>query len=73
MNVAPGNAVPQVRFYLPTLRYGPDDLGIACGVGDWIKSRGHGQYADDYLRTLEGMAQHRGLGKGKGMHTYVSY
>ncbi|RYP41863.1 hypothetical protein DL767_000692 [Monosporascus sp. MG133] len=72
-DVAPHNSVPGVMFYNPTRRYGPDDLTIARGLIDWMKTRGRGAYGDRYLRMMESMSEHRGLENGKGMHTYISY
>jgi DMATS type aromatic prenyltransferase len=74
-DIAPGNAdaIPEIKFYNPTRRYGPDDLSIARGLVSWLKARGRDTYCDGYLRMLESLAEHRGLENGKGMHTYLSY
>jgi len=64
---------PDVKFYLPTRRYGPDDSAIANYLVDWMKKRGRGQYADRYLSMVKTLAEHRGLENGKGIHSHISY
>jgi DMATS type aromatic prenyltransferase len=73
-DVAPGRGGrPDVKFYLPTRRYGPDDLTISQRMVEWMKARGRGDYGDAYLRMMEAVAEHRGLENGKGLHSYISY
>ncbi|KAI5868213.1 aromatic prenyltransferase [Durotheca rogersii] len=72
-DIAPQNGVPDVKFYLPTRRYGPDDLAIAHRTIEWMKARGRGAYADQYLQMMEAVAEHRGLENGKGLHSFISY
>lgn len=72
-DVAPRNNKPDVKFYLPTRKYGSDDLSIAQSLVDWMGKRGRGAYAAEYIRMLDSLAEHRGLNMGKGMHTYISY
>lgn len=64
---------PDVKFYLPTRRYGPDDLTISRRMVDWMKARGRGEYGDRYLAMMDAVAEHRGLENGKGLHSYISY
>lgn len=72
-DVAPQNSKPDVKLYLPTRRYGPDDLAISHRLVDWMKARGRGAYSDRYLTMMESVAEHRGLENGKGIHSYISY
>jgi DMATS type aromatic prenyltransferase len=72
-DVAPHNSIPDVKFYLPTRRYGPDDRQIALRLMEWMKARGRGKYCEQYLHMMETLAEHRGLENGKGLHTYISY
>ncbi|KAI0469319.1 dimethylallyl tryptophan synthase GliD1 [Xylaria cf. heliscus] len=71
-DIAPGAAVPDIKFYTPVRRYGLDDESLAKGTVAWMKSHGRGAYCDRYLSMLQSLAQHRRLGEGKGMQTYVS-
>ena len=64
---------PDVKFYLPTRRYRPDDLAIANRLVDWMKKRGRSQYADHYLNMVKALAEHRGPENGKGIHSHISY
>ena len=64
---------PEIKFYLPTRRYGPDDRAITYNLVDWLKKKGRAEYGDNYIRMMESVAEHRGLDKGKGLHSFISY
>lgn len=71
-DIPPGRSqTPDIRFYLPVRQYGPDDGSIANSVATWMKSRGRGAYAANFLRMMESFAEHRKLDEGKGLQTYV--
>lgn len=72
-DIAPHNSEVDIKFYLPTRRYGPDDRQIATRLTKWMESRGRGAWCDRYLHMLERLAEHRGLENGKGLHSYISY
>lgn len=63
---------PDVKFYLPTQRFGADDITIAHRLIDWMKTRGRGDYGDRYLGVVHALAEHRDLGTGKGLHSYIN-
>lgn len=71
-DIAPGRK-PDVKFYLPTQRFGADDLTIARRLIDWMKARGRGDYGGRYMGVVHALAEHRNLGTGKGLHSYISY
>lgn len=71
-DIAPGSPLPDIKFYLPTRRYGKDDLSIAQGLTKWMGDRGRGQYKEGYMRVLESLASHRTLEERVGLQTYVS-
>ena len=71
-DIAPGSPLPDIKFYLPTRRYGKDDLSIAEGLMKWMDDRGRGQYKEGYMRVLESLASHRTLEERVGLQTYVS-
>ncbi|KAK1957516.1 aromatic prenyltransferase [Colletotrichum sublineola] len=72
-DIAPTSGVPDVKFYLPTRKYGADDLTIARNLVAWLRERGRDAYCNRYLDMLDKLAVHRGLENGKGMHAYISY
>lgn len=41
-DIAPGSPLADIKFYLPTRRYGKDDLSIARGLTKWMGDRGGG-------------------------------
>ena len=71
-DIAPRSPLPDIRFYLPTRRYGKDDLSIAQGLTKWMGDKGRGQYKEGYMRALEGLASHRTLEERVGLQTYIS-
>ncbi|KAL9095873.1 MAG: hypothetical protein Q9165_001870 [Trypethelium subeluteriae] len=72
-DIAPTSGTPDVKFYLPTRKWGADDLTIARNLTAWMRAHGRGAYADQYMGMLEKLAVHRGLENGKGLHAYISY
>lgn len=66
-DIAPGSPLPDIKFYLPTRRYGKDDLSIARGLTKWMGDRGRGQYKEGYMRVLESLASHRTLEEKGGV------
>ncbi|KAJ5952084.1 uncharacterized protein N7479_010497 [Penicillium vulpinum] len=71
-DIAPGASLPDIKFYSPVRRYGPDDGALAKGITEWMTSRGRGEYGQRYREMLEDLTEHRKLEDGKGMQTYVS-
>ncbi|CAK4032110.1 dimethylallyl tryptophan synthase 1 [Lecanosticta acicola] len=70
--IAPGQTLPQIKFYTPVRRYGPDDYKLAGGITKWMAAHGRGEYTDRYFNMLNNLSQHRRLQDGKGIQTYVS-
>ncbi|KAI1752886.1 aromatic prenyltransferase [Xylaria castorea] len=72
-DIAPGREKPDVKFYLPTRSFGPDDLTICHRLMQWMSAHGRGAYCDNYLAMMKVMGEHRGLENGKGIHSFISY
>jgi DMATS type aromatic prenyltransferase len=71
-DVAPGKALPEIKFYTPLRNYGRDDLALARGLTAWMEAHGRGSYCNRYLRMLESLAEHRRLDEGWGLQTFLS-
>ncbi|KAI0393716.1 dimethylallyl tryptophan synthase GliD1 [Xylariaceae sp. FL0594] len=71
-DIAPGAALPDVKFYSPVRRYGRDDLSLATATVEWMNAHGRAGYGERFLSMLHSLAQHRRLEEGKGIQTYVS-
>jgi len=71
-DIAPGNAVPEIKLFVPTRYYGQDDLTLGRGLTGWMEANGRGSYCQRYLGMLESIAEQRQLNEGKGLQTYVS-
>lgn len=72
IDVAPRLEVPEVKFFTPSRRYGPNDLQMAQGITKWMADHGRGQYCDQFLGSLKKLASHRQLDKGKGIQTFIA-
>lgn len=72
-DIASGKDKPEVKFYLPARRYGPDDLTLCHRLMKWMTARGRGAYCDRYLALMKAMGEHRGLENGQGIHSFITY
>ena len=71
-DVAPGNTLPEIKFFIPTRYYAHDDLSQARGITAWMETHGRGAFCQRYLRMMESLAEHRRLEDGNGLQTFVS-
>lgn len=71
-DIPPGASLPEVKFYLPSRWYGPNDLKIAQGLTKWMSENGRGEYCDRYWDMLQCLSPNRRLEDGKGIQNYVS-
>ncbi|KAF7514145.1 hypothetical protein GJ744_004470 [Endocarpon pusillum] len=71
-DIAPGQALPDVKVYLPLRYYGHDDLSMAHNLMRWMEARGRGEYCQRYLRMLETLGEHRRLDDSNGLQTWIS-
>ncbi|RAQ99353.1 Aromatic prenyltransferase, DMATS type [Stemphylium lycopersici] len=71
-DIAPGNAVPEIKLFVPTRYYGRNDRALGRALTQWMEANGRGSHCQRYLDMLESLAGHRRLDEGKGLQTYVS-
>jgi DMATS type aromatic prenyltransferase len=71
-DIAPGGSLPDIKFYTPVRRYGPNDFKLAAGITKWMTEHGRGEYCGRFMEMLQNLSQHRRLQDGKGIQTYVS-
>ncbi|KAL1872508.1 hypothetical protein Plec18167_006626 [Paecilomyces lecythidis] len=68
-----GNRQPETKVYIPVRHYSHNDRVIAEGLVEFLRRhRGHTQYDDNFLRTLEQLSSFRSLEDGCGLQTYIS-
>ncbi|KAJ8107192.1 hypothetical protein ONZ43_g6811 [Nemania bipapillata] len=72
-DIAPGREKPEVKFYLPTRSFVPDDSTLCHRLTQWMTVRGRGAYCERYLAMMKIMGEHRGLKNGQGIHSFISY
>lgn len=71
-DIAPGNALPEIKIFIPTRYYAHNDLSHARGIIGWMEAHGRGAYCQRYLDMLESLTEHRRLEDGNGVQTFVS-
>lgn len=72
-DIAPGpGKLPEVKWFIPSRHYGPNDYELASALGNWMEVRGRGDYNARYMKMLNTLSEHRGLSAGKGLQTFIS-
>ncbi|OOO11916.1 Aromatic prenyltransferase, DMATS type [Aspergillus oryzae] len=71
-NLAPGAQLPDVKLYLPVIRYGRSDADIALGLQRFMASSHRGQYVDGFQRAMEIISQRHKSGNGHRIQTYIA-
>ncbi|KNG86153.1 putative prenyltransferase [Aspergillus nomiae NRRL 13137] len=71
-NLAPGSQLPDVKLYLPVIRYGRSDADNALGLQQFMISRQRGQYVDGFQRAMEAIAQRHNIGNGYRIQTHIT-
>lgn len=72
-DIAPGSDLPDIKLYCSTRTYKADDLTIGKGITSWMVAQGQGDYVENYLRVLEGVASPKRLAEYNTLHAYVSF
>ena len=67
-----GDRTPEPQVYIPVQCYGQDDLSIAQGLGEFMKSQGRSAYVDRYINMVQKICCYRSLSSGCGLQTYIS-
>lgn len=71
-NLAPGAQLPDVKLYLPVIRYGRSDADIAIGLQQFMISRQRGRYIDGFQRVMETIGHRHKAGNGHRIQTYIA-
>lgn len=71
-DVSPAKPLPEIKWFIPTRAYAPNDLDLARNTMGWMEKNGRGEYNDRYLHMLEVMGKHRHLSETRGLQSFVS-
>lgn len=72
-DIAPGpRQLPEIKWFIPSRHYAPNDLALAHATAAWMETRGRGAHNKRYMKMLGDLSQHRGLETAKGLQTFVS-
>lgn len=74
-DVAPGQALPSVKWNLPVRHFNRDDLTVAKALTAWMEKQGRGAYCKRYMALLERLAAEKGmlLQECKGLQEFISF
>jgi DMATS type aromatic prenyltransferase len=71
-DIAPDQALPEIKIFIRLSVNGLDDLSVARGLTGWMEARGRGVYCRAFLSMLQSLCSYRQLDEVKGVHTHVS-
>lgn len=73
-DVAPGQALPGVKWSLPVRNYDVGDLPVAKAFTAWMDKQGRGAYSGRYMSLLKRLAAVKGesLEESKGLQEFIS-
>ncbi|KAE8375421.1 aromatic prenyltransferase [Aspergillus bertholletiae] len=72
VNLTPQGQIPDVKLYLPVIRYGRSDADITRGLQQFMISRRRGQYVDGFQRAIETISQRQKAGNSHRIQTYIA-
>ena len=70
-DIKSGTALPGVKVYIPVRHYGQNDLAIAKGLSEYLKSREQDSIAGKYIEALKEMSPSSSLRSRCGIQTYL--
>ena len=71
-DIKPGSALPDIKCYIPVRHYSQNDLQVARGLSEFLRTRGRGSYIEGFMHVLEALGSRSSLGSSCGVQTYIS-
>ncbi|KAI2629324.1 aromatic prenyltransferase [Hypomontagnella submonticulosa] len=71
-DIAPNSALPDVKLYIPVIRYARSDDAVAAGLAEYLHSRQRGQYHEGFVRALSKIGEGHAEGSGHRLQTYLA-
>ncbi|OCK77494.1 aromatic prenyltransferase [Lepidopterella palustris CBS 459.81] len=71
-DIAPGSALPDVKFYIPVIRYAKSDNDVAAGLARFLRLHGRGQFVDGFLTSLEKIRERHAAHSGHRIQTFIA-
>ena len=71
-DIAPGASMPDVKLYIPVIRYGKSDNEVATGLEQFLVSRDREQYFDGFRRMVEKLEAGHTPVSGHRVQTFIA-
>ncbi|KAF5630182.1 dimethylallyl tryptophan synthase [Fusarium sp. NRRL 25303] len=71
-DIAPRSKVPDVKLYIPVIRFGRSDAAVASGLGQYLRLRQRDQLHDGFVRALGGIGARNLEESGHCLQTYLA-
>lgn len=71
-DIASSSKLPDVKLYIPVIRYGKSDAAVAAGLGEYLRLRQRGQYHEGFLRAMGDIGARHGEGSSHRLQTYLA-
>ncbi|RKL25989.1 hypothetical protein BFJ72_g13880 [Fusarium proliferatum] len=71
-DIAPSSKVPDVKLYIPVIRFGRSDAAVASGLGQYPRLRQRDQFHDGFVRALGGIGARNLEESGHCLQTYLA-
>jgi hypothetical protein len=68
--IAPNSTLPDVKLYIPVIRYAKTDGAMASGLGQYLRLKQRDQYHDGFVRALENIGERHTEGNGHRLHVF---
>nr|DAD54580.1 TPA_asm: DMATS-type prenyltransferase [Fusarium equiseti] len=71
-DIAPSSKLPDVKLYIPVIRFGRSDEAVASGLGQYLRLRQRDQFHDGFMRALGSIGAGHPEGSGHRLQTYLA-
>ncbi|KAF5980326.1 putative prenyltransferase [Fusarium bulbicola] len=70
--IALSSKLPDLKLYMPVIRFGRSDAAVASGFGPYLGLRKRDQFLDDFVRALGGIGTGNRIVIGHRQETYLT-
>ncbi|KAI1192370.1 aromatic prenyltransferase [Nemania serpens] len=71
-DIAPNSALPDVKLYIPVIRYARSDDAVAAGLAEYLRGRQREQHHEGFVRALAKIGERHAQGSGHRLQTYLA-
>ncbi|GES63335.1 prenyltransferase [Aspergillus terreus] len=71
-DIAPNSTLPDVKLYIPVLRYAKSDKAVASGLGEYLRLAHRGRYHQGFVHALDEIRRRHPEGSGHRLQTFIA-